>query len=1030
VRREADELVRRLAAAVLAAAVVAGISSWSCQRAPPVAGARPDLAELAVAVSNDGARPLLGRLAGLPAHAPYQRRRGDAPGPSPALRIAAARLESKASDAAEGAPARGLAELVCGRLDSAIASLRYAARRNPASAALLNDLSVAYLERGHRLGRFGDYAWALAFAERALTRTPGMPEATFNRAMALTALHLTDEARQALQACQMADPGPWGVEAASQLRPAPFTGNPHRPPSRQRIREQIEDELLPNWASAFLGGDDARASDLLRQASTAAAALAEAGGDDMPRAGIEAIAGAAAGRRTARVAALARAHLDFAEARRHLLALRLSDAASAAERAARGFAEGDSPYRLWAAVYRAISDRIAGRSARALAALRTHDARLPAGRYGHWRARVLWTRAVSNATLGRLDVARSEFEQARRAFDDLGEPGNASAMRTMLAEVLADLGDYAGAWEEQGRALELLGGDLGSTRPDMIYLTGAYLADREGLSETALRFRDALVAEDLRRGDAPRLAEAYLHRAASLAVLGRRAEADEDFRRAQETTDGLSDPGLRDRLEAERRAARARTSVGDPHVALADAGAALRYFESSGDRIAAVLAYLSRARAHLALGRVAEAEHDLGAATRQYERHQAQLVTTEERSLSFEDGREAYFEMIRLQAVLKGDPGQAFRYSERSRGPSAGASRLPGPLSASAILPPATAVVYFVTLEDRVLSWIVTRTGGSYLERKIGRAQLEGAAEDLVVALTRGGTAELARFSKALWRDLFGGFDDTLRAATRLVIIPDGPLYTVPFPALIQPSGRYLIEDWAVTVAPSMALATRALRPSRASSVLAVGDGHTPTSTLPRLRMADAEADAIGTIYPRSVVLRGADATVARFLELAPSFDAIHFAGHSIANADRPQFSRLLLAPQGTDDEGAVFTRDIEALRLAGTRVAVLASCSTAAGRAARGQGPLSLARPFLDAGVGHVVASLWPVDDEQSIRLATRIHGELQHRSGCAEAVQAAQVEALRSKDPHRSAPVAWSGLVTYGGGVDAPLHTKGRVR
>jgi CHAT domain-containing protein len=213
-------------------------------------------------------------------------------------------------------------------------------------------------------------------------------------------------------------------------------------------------------------------------------------------------------------------------------------------------------------------------------------------------------------------------------------------------------------------------------------------------------------------------------------------------------------------------------------------------------------------------------------------------------------------------------------------------------------------------------------------------------------------------------------------------------------------------------------------------SVLAVGDAHVPTATLPRLPNADAEAEEVAGAYPKATVLTGPSATVREFRRLAPRADVVHFAGHSIANVERPRYSHLLLAadPSGADS-GLLFARDLQSLSFRNTRVVVLASCATAAGRSVAGNGPISLARPFLAGGAGHVVASLWAVDDHQSRPFFAEFHRALRQRTPPADALRAAQVAAIRAGDRMAAAPASWAGFVVYGGGP-SDINLKGAPR
>src|SRR4029077_2092594 len=122
----------------------------------------------------------------------------------------------------------------------------------------------------------------------------------------------------------------------------------------------------------------------------------------------------------------------------------------------------------------------------------------------------------------------------------------------------------------------------------------------------------------------------------------------------------------------------------------------------------------------------------------------------------------------------------------------------------------------------------------------------------------------------------------------------------------------------------------------------------------------------IGALFPGSRVLDGQAATKSSFLSQATNYELIHFGGHSVINARFPLFSQMIFARDPSDpSHGLLYSSDILKMRFRRTRLAVLASCSTASGQVSRTEGVESLARPFLAAGLPSVIGSLWNVDDE-----------------------------------------------------------------
>lgn len=183
-----------------------------------------NLDSLVDAFANESTRPAEGRLSGGFAYAPAPAVTRGANGPerSPEVRQAVAELAIAARDSRspDALAMLGVGQLANAEINEAIASLEEAARDNASDAPLQSDLSAAYLARGRRSGAEADLQLALAAADRALALTADLPEALFNRALALDALKRV-QASTAWHAVIDREPGsPWADEAARHLQPA------------------------------------------------------------------------------------------------------------------------------------------------------------------------------------------------------------------------------------------------------------------------------------------------------------------------------------------------------------------------------------------------------------------------------------------------------------------------------------------------------------------------------------------------------------------------------------------------------------------------------------------------------------------------------------------------------------------------------------------------------------------------------------------------------------------------------------------
>lgn len=257
-----------------------------------------------------------------------------------------------------------------------------------------------------------------------------------------------------------------------------------------------------------------------------------------------------------------------------------------------------------------------------------------------------------------------------------------------------------------------------------------------------------------------------------------------------------------------------------------------------------------------------------------------------------------------------------------------------------------------------------------------------------------------------------------------LVIVPDGPLHRLPFDALRSSAGdRYLVERFSTAVVPSVAVWLRLQRTGtgRPGLLLALADpparGAGPGSgPLPGARR---EAGRAVAAFPSgSRLLTGPEASEA-FLKrgaLGP-FALLHFATHAVSDDRNPERSAVRLAGDGRDEDGRLTVPEIAERRLPG-KVVVLAACDSSVGPLRGGEGVLSLARAFFEAGATTVVGTLGVVRDGDSEAFFEEFYGALERGSTVGEALTEAKRAAI-----HRGVPAGvWSRFVLLGNGAAVP--------
>ena len=221
-----------------------------------------------------------------------------------------------------------------------------------------------------------------------------------------------------------------------------------------------------------------------------------------------------------------------------------------------------------------------------------------------------------------------------------------------------------------------------------------------------------------------------------------------------------------------------------------------------------------------------------------------------------------------------------------------------------------------------------------------------------------------------------------------------------------------MVDDVSVSYAPSLraylALSTRASRTTGPlDSILAFAGATEKRGKLQALELVNREIEHIASLYSKATVV---NATSMRTMSLTalPGSDVFHFAGHAIVNDEYPWLSYLLLTNDAVPRR--LTMTDIESSGLGRSRLVVLSACLTAQGRDSRGEGALSLTRPFLAAGASFVVATLEPVEDRTMAAIATRFHTALR-RVGAAKALREAQMAVYGELPPAQWATVTVTG-------------------
>ena len=1051
-------------ASALAASVLVAVAVW--RFAPHADRESPVLRGMAplVAVETES-RSIDARITGGFSWVPLEplARSGAGPRTTPAWELLAAasrvKKDAEADPSPENRHALGVAHLVLGDLDQAVSVLRSVANEAPPDATLLNDLGAALLARGELQSRPDDFIEALSLIEKALQLNGSLREALFNRAVALEKLHLDDKAVAAWG--DYLGRGPesgWADEARRRLEQLEKTKELGQwKPDRDRLeraaargdasavseivtrrtqetRLLIQDELLGVWARAAKAGDTKESERVLAMATTLASALTQASGDAMTEDIVSVVRKTTAGGPSKRLQALIDAHVAYQNAVDRYALVEVGDALQLFDDAQVELNDAKSPLALWASYGAARCEYY--RTELKAASLRLVKILPDAQRMNY-----LAVGAHADALQGLMDILENRFDaslahyqRSLAAFERLHEEENTAHLSSLVGENLGFMGDDRESLRKILAAVSRVPRVQNPGRAVAVFAQAAIAVARQGFPDVAMKFQDAAVERAKRDGDPIDVVDSLQLRARIAADLGRTEPARSDLADARAAVPRVTDPAFRDRVVAEINAAEVRLARtgGDPADTKGALTAAIGYFSQAGHEIRLPEFYLARGRAFRTAGDVAAAERDLRAGVEIFERHRSDILQQTLRVSYFDTAHELFDELIRLE-IARARPDAALAYLERGKTREVRdgwpTPQAPAVNALQSLIPEGVAVVAYGVLPDRLLFWTFSHGSRDFAQRPIAATELTQLVTNFRDEFQDAKT-DVRRDAERLYTVLIDPVAQELSGFGTVVFVPDAILHAVPFAALADAkTNRFLVEDHAIVVSPSIALFLRAsdrrgaVGAATPPSLLAVGDpafDSTAFPYLPRLSGAAAEAKRIAGLYPDAVLLTGDAATRSRFLAELGRHTVVHVASHALTNDSDPLRSRLLFTPDPEHgDSGTLFAEELYGAPFGKVRLVVLAACSTASGRISRGEGPLSIARPFLAGGVPSVLATMWEIEDSSSTELLTAFHREVAAGRPPEEALRDAQVAMIEGTDPTLRAPRSWAAF-QLAGGVD----------
>lgn len=1080
----------RAAASTLAAVAVFGLAAWLFYFRPDAAFER-GLAALQEAQRER--RPFEARVSGF-AYAPwYVTRDGSAPAGDPAALERAGRLLLNAADERPGPAAdRALGKLYLARrdYDRAASAFESALRADERDARMHNDLGVALYQKGRSAAAVdGGAADIEALArsvrefDRALELDGSLAEARFNRALAYQHMGLRRQAAEGWRDYLQHDAGSrWAEEARSNLKLLEESGA-----ADPRGEGRDAQDFLDAWhagdeAAAWraysrshtsagnkvvnalldsLLGDDSRA----QQQGEALPALNYLAGLESNKSGDLFLADVVghyerAGRSRRPLLAGARGHLKAGEAL--TTELKWGEAANEFTRAALDYERaGDGAGRAFAE-YRLAICRIFLRD---LGKARADFERLRAdcdGRQYRWlAAHCLYRLAHVSIDSEEYTKAIDYSARALAGFERSEDPDGELSCLSQLADVNQSLNRVGRSLGYLRRGLALC--DRKAARPMKhweILVQTAFSLGSLRQDAAALLYQKEALSLALEKGTPLHISRSHGYVGAAYAALKMYAEAAAHATRALEAGAALADDAARrESMEF------ATLKLGDVYRQSGDCAKAIDSYDRSLGLYSELKADYYAYAAHKGRLLCLAAGPDDAAVGREllttlalFDNYRGGITAESQRASFFDREQGVYDLAIGYEASRANNPGKAFEYSEASRGrslldavehgaevlkkvygPDVSLPSAARPLSLSEVLaglPEDSQVLQYAVLEDRLMLWVVTKSGVRQEQVGVAAGRLTEEVRAYLAAVSRPPAGEgdggAARIGAELYRTLVTPAEPYLDKSKYLCVVPDKALHYLPFGALPSPAtGRYLLEDYEVGVAPSSTIfvgasaAAAARAEAAAESLLSVGDpAFSPAAfpELPPLPSSGREAAAVSALYPKRRLLLRGDAGERQVREEFARADVAHLATHYVVDEGSEMLSGFPLAAEAggarrPEADGFLQSHELYGLRLPRTRLVVLSACRTGIEQQYGGEGAVGATRPFLAAGVPLVVASLWPVETDASAELMVSFHRHrTRDRMATADALRLAQTELARGADVRRRHPFYWAAFVPVG--------------
>lgn len=955
--------------------------------------------------------------------------------------------------------AKGQAQMLEGAYDEAIETLNRAEALKPASVPILIDLGSAYYLRASRSPKNkGDYGPAINWLTDALSKDPDNPIALFNRALACETLCPNKAVMDWENYLRVDGQGDWAGEARTKLAdlkgklkvheqnitaplvtPSQIAANAADADLNDEIDNRIEEYLhiaITTWLPEAFPASSTPSSREVANALVRLSQLLEARHSD---AWLTDVLNQPRGEK-------------FLEGIQTLSsALRADDSGdySAAQQSAHRAAEMLNEAHNSAAALRALAEEVYADDLLhdGSACLTLLPKVQPHLKHYPWlSAQMSLERSDCSDLVGNLGKYESEIQKGkdsarRHGFNGLylralgfeAQSKASSSDRTDLDIAFTDVSEGLSRFWSQHvdpmkgynfyTDLDTVGDTLHLPYFQIVIWSEATaIIDRHpDILQRAMAHRWYANAAYL--ADMPILAEEQFEKAASLLA------------QAPQTT-----ATIRDYLDAEVWLAELEVRKGDVNRASSRLEKVEPLLANSPSFVPEIRFTVARAEIAMKQGDSVAAEKALAPAIYLAEWALSSFPAERDRGLWAEEAQGAYRNLVEWK-LRQGDAATALELWEWFKGaevrtdtrslqfPDVDLAHVTVPDFREAIFPSSPTVVHdrLVSLhEETVLTYAIFPDGLAvwvFDDRGIVSRWIAGQEQPLkeqadrflrLCSSPRTDVAAIRLAGRSLYDSLLAPVASELDPTRTLIIEPDRYLNDIPWEALVNPNGRYLVAEAPIVVSSGTYRMIRLREPTPINTdtpALVVSVSSVPG--LLSLPDVDREAQEVAKRFKYARWLQGPNANRSAIEHEIGNVGVFHFAGHAISS---PLGVGLALATKDFGGNGlqVLGVKELIAGNLDRLDLAVLSACRTGADDQLEGVVSDDLARALLDQEVPHIVASRWNVDSAQTAIFMREFYDRLFNGKNVASSVQDARLAiASRAASVH---PYYWAAFELQG--------------